>query len=204
MKIDPDAITDFNLTKSRLEKVLLFWVCAAGHGGHQSSRALEKLLRLVNTWLRQHDILPKKSPFAALRQMDSQNNDPEWMQKFMALGGIGCQTRKAEYVQDLIYSGINLRTCTVDDLEGIKGIGPKTARCFLIHSRPDQEYAGLDTHILHYLRDRGIEAPKTTPTGRRYRELEVEFIRLAKEAGKTIADFDLEIWLRYRRAEKVR
>jgi len=204
MKIDPDDITDFHLSKNRLEKVLLFWVCAAGHGGHQSSRALEKFLYLVNTWLRERDISPKKSPFAAMRQMDSLQNDPEWIQKFMALSGIGCHKNKSRAFREIIYSGINLRKCTVNELEGLRGIGPKTARCFLIHSRPDQQYAGLDTHILHYLRDQGFDAPKTTPLGRKYRQLEIEFLRLAREAGKTVAELDLEIWLRYRRAEKNR
>jgi len=201
MKIDPDNITDFNLSKNRLEKVLLFWVCAAGHGGHQSSRALEKFLSLIRRWLRDRGIFPKKSPFAALRQMDSLQEDPEWIQKFMALAGIGCHKNKSRAFREIVYSGIDLRKCTVEELEGLRGIGPKTARCFLIHSRPDQEYAGLDTHILHYLRDQGFDAPKTTPSGRKYRQLEIEFIRLAKEAGKTLAEFDLATWKRYRHAQ---
>jgi thermostable 8-oxoguanine DNA glycosylase len=111
--------------------------------------------------------------------------------------GIGCYNMKASYFFDLIYSDINLKKCSVEELEKIKGIGPKTARCFLLHSRPNQNYAGIDTHILKFLAAKGFEVPKSTPTGRRYRELEKEFVKLAKKAKKSVAEYDLEIWNEY-------
>lgn len=90
----------------------------------------------------------------------------------------------------------------LEDLEAIPGIGPKTARCFLIHSRPDQQYAGLDTHVLKFLRDKGHEVPASTPTGKKYKELEKVFLQYAAESGMTVADFDLAIWNQYRSVKR--
>lgn len=117
--------------------------------------------------------------------------------------GIGCYNNKAKSIHQLAHAGLDLRTCTVDELEGIHGIGPKTARMFVLHTRPAAEVAALDVHILHYMSDRGISVPKSTPSGRRYKELETKFLEMARKAGKTPADFDLEIWRKYSGREKL-
>ncbi len=81
----------------------------------------------------------------------------------------------------------------------IYGIGMKTSRCFLIHSRKNVQYAGIDTHMLKNLRAHGIEGvPKTTPTSKKlYRRLELEVLRLSKEAGMSPAEYDLNVWNTY-------
>jgi thermostable 8-oxoguanine DNA glycosylase len=102
-----------------------------------------------------------------------------------------------------VNSGIDLKTCTVDDLESIPGIGPKTARCFLIHSRPNQQLGALDTHILRYMREQGYDVPKSTPSSKKYKEVEKKWLKLAneisKKTGKTLAEVDLDIWRKYAR-----
>ena len=98
---------------------------------------------------------------------------------------------------DLVSRGLNLSSCSIEDLERVVGIGPKTARCFVMHSRRGARHAGLDTHVLKYLKSRGVDVPKSTPTGRRYAELERIFLDMADESGKSPAEFDLEIWKRY-------
>jgi thermostable 8-oxoguanine DNA glycosylase len=90
----------------------------------------------------------------------------------------------------------------VQELESVKGIGPKTARFFLLHSRPNQEIAVLDTHILHWMRDNGIKAPKTTPSGEKYLKFEKMFIDIAKKNDISIADLDLRIWTAYSSKKK--
>src|SRR5690606_28462084 len=71
----------------------------------------------------------------------------------------------------------SLKTCSVEDLESITGVGPKTARFFVLHSRPNSRIAVIDTHILKYLRTQGIDAPKgTPPKGEKYSRFEGEFI----------------------------
>jgi len=112
--------------------------------------------------------------------------------------GIGCYTNKARTFAELAMSKINLKTCTASDLESIHGIGPKTARCFLLHSRKDAQVAGLDTHMLKHLRKLGYEdVPKTTPTGKKYLTFENYVLSLAKEVGMSPAEFDLYIWNKY-------
>jgi thermostable 8-oxoguanine DNA glycosylase len=115
----------------------------------------------------------------------------------MKIHGIGCYNNKSKSWLDLINSGINLKTCTLHELESIRGIGPKTARCFLIHSRPNQNYAGLDTHLLKFLRMLGYNAPKSTPNKKSYLSLENEFLKLVSTSSRTVAEVDLMVWNYY-------
>jgi thermostable 8-oxoguanine DNA glycosylase len=83
-------------------------------------------------------------------------------------------------------------------LEAITGVGPKTARFFILHTRPNQTMAVLDTHILKYLRDKGHTTQKVTPpAGKKYDELEQIVIAEAKASGMSQPDFDLHIWKTY-------
>lgn len=200
--VDPANITDFNLSKHQLEERILFWVCAAGKNGRTAAKCLDKFFKLMRAWYKSLDMPYPKSPFLAIRKMNEWHKGrPGANGGFIAAGmkicGIGCSKNKSRAFLELAYSGLDLTDCTVEDLEKIHGIGPKTARAFLIHSRPDQEYACLDTHILKFMRAKGVDAPKTTPTGKKYKEIEREFIRLARQARKSIAEFDLEIWNEY-------
>ena len=178
--IDPNNITNYNLNKPQLEEVLLFWVCAAGKTAKTAAKNLDSLLRSING----------KTPFLAIKNT---KDLPEKLKSY----GIGCYNHKAKTFIQLANSELNLKSCSVDDLENIYGIGPKTARCFLIHSRPNMRFAGLDTHILKYLRGLGYEVPKTTPIGKKYKEIEQILLNLVDKSGKSVAEFDLEIWRKY-------
>lgn len=194
--IDPTKITKFDCSTAELEELILFWVCAAGKNGLTAARCLDSLL---TDWLGSVKcIKAAPTPFDIVRFIAHKTDLAEQMRKH----GIGCYRAKAKTFKALAYSNLDLHTCTVEDLETIPGIGPKTARCFLIHSRPNQQYAGLDTHILKFLADKGYKVPSSTPTGRKYRELETVFLELAAKAGKAVADFDLEIWNRYRAVKR--
>jgi thermostable 8-oxoguanine DNA glycosylase len=88
-----------------------------------------------------------------------------------------------------------LRHCTVAELEGITGVGPKTARFFVMHTQRDAKVAALDVHILRYLGLRlATPVPLTTPTGKKYLELEQIFLDMARDAGVEPAVMDLAIW----------
>ena len=63
--------------------------------------------------------------------------------------------------------------------------------------------AALDTHILSWLRERGHDAPKSTPTGAKYAELEQVFLGYCAAAGRGVAEMDLEIWNARTRFKKV-
>lgn len=183
--VDPDNITDFGRSDHGLELVLLFWVCAAGK---KAKTAALNLSRLLDDGRRSFGL---DGPFDIILGFGPS------LPAELKNHGIGCYNNKSRTMLGLAGSGLDLASCSVSDLERIPGIGPKTARCFLMHSRRGVRHAGLDTHCLKYLKERGFEVPKSTPTGRRYLELESVFLRLADESGKSVAEFDLEIWRRY-------
>jgi len=192
--IDPEKVTNYNQSDRELEEFILFWVCAAGKNGTTAARCLDKLLYSIY-------VAHKEGPFDAIR---------DWIKKdaicptlhsmlpdMMKKAGIGCYNDKARTFAELVLSGIDLRTCTASDLEEIFGIGPKTARCFILHSRKDARVAGLDTHMLKHLRSLGFDAPKNTPTGKKYLDLEKIVLMLSDKAGTNPADYDLAVWNSY-------
>lgn len=183
--VDPDNITRFDMSSQELELLILFWVCAAGKKAKTAAANLNRLLR------HGRQKFGKESPFSIMLSFGSD------LASELKGHGIGCYNNKSRSMLELASSGLDLESCSVSELESIRGIGPKTARCFVMHSRRGVRYAGLDTHCLKYMRDRGFEVPKSTPSGKRYLELESIFLKLADESGKSVAEFDLEIWRRY-------
>lgn len=183
--IYPDRITDYNRTTEQLEEFIVFCVCVAGHNAMTTAQRLERLFIKLSAHV---------APFYALRRCQG-GILPTMLRK----AGIGCYKKRSEYLIDLINKGLNLRTCSVADLETVKGIGPKTARFFVLHSRKDvNDIAVLDTHVLKFMKDNGYDVPKSTPTGKRYLYLESEFLKLARQSNVSVAEFDLAIWNDYR------
>ena len=189
--IDPENVTNYNMTSNQLEEFILFWICAAGKNGKTAARCLDNLLSDLKMYFSF-----KFSPFELIRKTHIySNNLPDWLK----VNGIGCYNSKARTMLEISNSKLDLKTCSVDDLEKIYGIGMKTSRCFIIHSRRNSNYAGLDTHVLKHLREVGIEnVPKSTPSSKKqYKRLEKEFLKLAKGAGTFPADYDLMVWNKY-------
>lgn len=184
--IDPTNITDYSQNERQLEEVLLWWVCAAGKNGVTIAKCLESLLQTFRHFCKSAN----PTPFEIISAIPLL---PEQMRNH----GIGCYNNKARTFKALISAKLDLKTCTVDDLEAIPGIGPKTARCFLIHSRPNQRLAGVDTHLLKFLYDMGYDVPKGTPGKKRYKELEAIYLYLCDVAEMKPADLDLKIWNAY-------
>lgn len=95
-----------------------------------------------------------------------------------------------------------LRHATVAELEEITGVGPKTARFFIMHSRRDANVAALDVHILRFIDlSTDIPVPTTTPSGKKYAELEKIFLDITVREGVKPADMDLAIWRASREKE---
>jgi hypothetical protein len=183
--VDPDDVTKFGMSEPEMQLAILFWVCAAGKKAKVAAANLDRMLRFGR------GTFSKNYPFDIILAFGAD------LPAIMRDHGIGCYNNKSKTMIQLASSGIDLKNCSVSDLENICGIGPKTARCFLIHSRRNVRHAGLDTHCLKYMRDNGVQVPKSTPTGRKYLELERIFLDMADRSGKTLAEFDLEIWRRY-------
>lgn len=97
------------------------------------------------------------------------------------------------------------RTWTLGGLEGIPGIGPKTARWFYLLVNPKAQVAALDTHILKFLRDQGDPSvPKNTPPkGNVYKTLEAKFLQWADKLGLQPRDMDFMVWTVYRNKGRI-
>jgi thermostable 8-oxoguanine DNA glycosylase len=182
--IDPADPIKFDRTDAELETFWLFCLVVAGKTAQTQARLLDNFLS--GLW--------GASAFDRIRQA--------WQEAVLLIrlqeSRLGQYGRLYHAMTQSLE--VDLRTCTVDDLEAIHGVGPKTARMFLMMSRPDQEYAALDTHVLKHLRANGIPAPKATPpAGPTYQRLEQAFIGLAKKSGMSVVDYDLNVWKQYAR-----
>lgn len=185
--IDASNITDYNLDYTGLEKRIIFWILAAGKNG---TRAANITNNMVNFWEKDY---PGITPFSALFLYDMKETE-ELCRYFKT----GCHSHKAKSLYQICRSDLDLKTCSAEDLEKIYGIGMKTARCFIIHSRENAKYAGLDTHMLKHLKSLGYDVPKSTPSRKKYLTLEQIVIKLSEEAGKSVAKYDLDIWNKYK------
>ena len=186
--IDAANITNYNLTDAELETTLMFWVFAAGKNGTRAAQITNQLRSFWDTMSK--DI----STFHWLMHYDLEDTT-ELLKQYKT----GCHNIKARTLWQLCREDLNLRTCTAEDLEKIYGIGMKTARCFIIHSRENAPYAGLDTHMLKHLASLGYDVPKNTPNSKKlYLTLEKIVLKLSEEKGISPAAYDLQVWNKYK------
>lgn len=186
--VDPKNITRYDRSTEELEEFLLFCLVVAG-----KTAAVQRLL--LEDFLGPEGV---EKPFAYLRSLIEFST----LRQKLEQSRIGQYNKLEKAFRQLACSDLDLRTCSVEALERIHGIGFKSSRFFIVHSRPDQPYAILDTHILKFLRDvLGIvEVPASTPSSyRQYRELESRFVEHCRALGRSVADVDLEIWNQYAR-----
>ena len=187
--VNPDEITNYNRTKYELEEFMIFAICAAGKNANTTATILNKIFAYC-----------EKEGRSPLNYLGMRRYLPQYLKR----QGIGCYNNRTKTIRALnykVWTSVDfLETATLEELEEIHGIGPKTSRFFLMHSRPNQRYAALDTHILKELNAQGVPAPKSTPAyGRRYKQLEQEFVRLADVAQMSVADYDLFVWKKWRK-----
>lgn len=192
--IDPTNITKFDRTEPELEEFLLFCVLVAGKNSNVQAGKLERFLNERNT-----RGYKGYSPFEYINGLITDGHGDYTVLRAVMMGhGLGQYNRLTQCFLGIVLNLLDqLSVCTVADLEAISGIGPKTARFFLTHTRPNQQFAVLDTHMLRYLRDEGFHAPKTTPSGKMYAALEQVVLQCAKTEGMSPAEFDLMVWNKY-------
>ena len=178
--IDPKNVTNFNRSDEDLEEFALFSVCVANKDADVIASKVHAMLSGRNDG---------ETPFDFLRRMGSsllptlvEHKLSPYSQRLVALNGM---------------LGQNLRMCTKDDLLGVPYIGPKTARFFLLNSRPDMDLAVLDGHMMRLLRWHGITKLKQAPTQeKQYAQLEGEYRKFRQRCCPDItpAEFDLIVW----------
>lgn len=167
---------------------MLFTICVAAKDAKQQARKLEQFLALLP---------PGETPFERIRAAGD-------IRPLLEQVRMGQYTRITKAFQALVNSGVNLDSATVEELERTPGVGLKTSRFFVLHSRAGERVACLDTHILRYMREElGVPAPKSTPTSpARYHALEKLFLAHCDDLGREPADLDLDIWVRYSSARR--
>lgn len=179
--IEPTTITNYHRTDEELEQFMLFSIAVAGHNADTTARLVNKFIEDANG-----------DPFTYLR---SSYRDIDSILLHYRLGPYGQNVSALHGVFNL-----NLRTCTLRDLLEINGIGHKTARMFLLHSRPNEEHIVLDVHVLSYLRKvlRMKNIPEKTPPklSQRYLDIENKAKRKVRKMFPTLsfAEFDLGVW----------
>lgn len=184
--IYPERITNFNRTETEIQEFFLFSVIVAGKNALVQAQKLEQFLQPA--WLK------NMTPFEYIRHLNK-SNQLGMMLREIKIG----QYKRIEYIFK-VATKLNLKTCTVDQLERIPGIGPKTSRFFLLHSRKNQKLAVLDTHILKWLKENFDfeNVPRSTPQSKiRYKEFEMVFLDYAEKHGLSVAELDLSIWNKY-------
>lgn len=187
--IDPENVTNYALGPEGLEEHMLFWALVAGKNATVTARALDRLLDRLRA---AHGAA--LGPFALVRARIDRHSRVA-LSVALRTEGVGCHTGRARCLDELTAADLDLQTCTADALCAVYGIGRKTAHCFLLHTRPDSDSVGLDTHMLAELRELGHAAPATTPTSPTVYAKWAAVVRaLAAARGVSVAEYDLMVF----------
>lgn len=196
--IDPRKMTRYGQSQDELEETLLFCVCVAGKNAMTTARLLDNFLSGAS----EYSFGVSKTPYLPFASIATMFYDGVDVAARIKGCGLGCYNHRAKTFRELVYNDkLDLSTCSTEELEKTTGIGMKTSRFFILHSRKGAEVAPVDTHVKKFLRDRGIiESADISLTPRVYLELEAEYIKLwrkERRQGETLASFDLAVWNHY-------
>ena len=182
LTINPTDITNYDRTDSQLQAFWIFCILVAGKNSDTTARLVAKLLKDRGDM----------TPFEFIKSLKLSE-----LHNYLKAHKTGQydRIRKALYFS----AKLDLRTCTREDLLDVYGVGPKTARFFLLHTRKFCDEVVLDTHILRWMREKcGIkEAPKNTPQNPEKYAQYAGLCRYLMEQhypGLTLAQADLMIW----------
>lgn len=195
-----DSLYNINRTETELRQLLAFSIAVAGKHAKGTANAMDRLLGFGDTAYNLQD------PFAIVGRHYHQHHI-HGVEHILYKLGFGCYRARAKAFIDMFLqltagsmlytTPLNLKTCTVEDLEQCLGIGPKTARFFLLYTRPKQRLAALDTHIWKVVQDNFPDAPDRIPAGKDYKVWEAKFLSLLHTPmgkGMTPAEFDFHGW----------
>ena len=181
--VDPKNITIYNRTDSELQIFWLFCILVAGKNSDTTSRLLTRLLSIVDD---------SQTPFEALQNLGEKN-----LYKLLLDNKTGQYDRIHKAILQSLQ--LNLRNCSRDELMSIYGVGPKTARFFLLHTREFCKEIVLDVHILKWMREKChiMGVPRNTPQNIDQYETLAKLCRKLMTQHYpdfTLAQIDLMIW----------
>lgn len=191
--INPKKVTDYNRNQSQLQEWLLYCICVAGKRSEIESPKVRKFILDGRMGF-------GLKPFELIRKLLGISScEADGLMQHLKKYKIAPYTmRYNSFVDAVTLLPDDLSEVTIDDLQKVRGISTKTSRFFLTHSREDFDEPVLDTHILRYLKDVGYDVPDSTPQNPSvYAKISEIFKRLANFEGKSVTDFDLEIWTEY-------
>ena len=181
LTIEPTQITRYDRTNAQLQAFWIFCIVVAGKNSDYAARVVGRLLGKTD------------NPFQYFRDIGETG-----IRNALVANKTGQYDRISKAICQSL--SLNLRECSFHDLKKVFGVGPKTANFFLLHTRPNYKGVVLDTHILRFLRDNGVNAPKSTPQDPEvYDSLSNRFrsMSAALYPQLTLADRDLIIWKTY-------
>lgn len=192
--IDPKKVTDYNRNEWQLQEFLIYCVCVAGKKSEIESPKVRKFCMDARFG---HGL----TPFELIRKLLSVSSVEEdgLMQHLKKYKIAPYQQRYNSFKDIVTLLDGDLREVTIDQLQEVRGISTKTSRFFLTHSREDFDEPVLDTHILRFLTDFGYKnVPQSTPQNPKvYEKFSKIFRSIARFEGKSVTDFDLEVWTKY-------
>ena len=182
LTIDPKNITKFDRSQEELEFFWLFCILVAGKNADWASLKLLDLFR---------NKPEDQTPFEFLKTRLTDLNN------ILVANKVGQYRRITKAIEQSI--SLDLKTATLDEFLEVFGVGPKTARFFILHTRKDAECAVLDTHILKWMRTivhESIDVPTSTPPVKEYEKWENMATKMMKVwfKGISLAEADLMIW----------
>jgi 3-methyladenine DNA glycosylase/8-oxoguanine DNA glycosylase len=186
MQINPTKITNFERSDAELQAFWLFCIFVAGKNADRAGRCVGKLLSHSQAQY-------PNTPFSYLASLGETG-----IHNVLVCHRVGQYARITRAILESL--SLDLRDASAEELQGVFGVGPKTARFFILHSRRSVNVAVLDTHILRWMREHGIEdAPKSTPPRAKYAHFESLFLCLANVyfPHLSTAEVDLLIWCQY-------
>lgn len=185
MLIDPNNITDFYRSHYNLLNFWLFCLFVRGKNADVQAKKLDAFLTNIGG-ISKLPYLYQKHIESALREVKA--------------GQYKTLSRAIDETIDRIVGERSfLMVATVAELEAIHGVGPKTARYFILHTQKGVRVAALDTHIMHFLwieldASEGLIAPVKTPAGKKYLYFEQKFLDIADQFEVEPAVLDLAVW----------
>lgn len=159
-----------NRTDVELRKFLAFAIAVAGKQAKSTARALERVLADEQDLFRFSLHGASGDPFNYVgnyHRVHAMYHTAQYLKQ----RGFGCYSSRAKAFVEMHHrlenDEIDLRTCTIADLEDCYGISFKTSRFFLLYTREDQKVAALDTHVWKYVRSIWDDAPEKVPSSRK-------------------------------------
>jgi hypothetical protein len=170
------------LDPDELEYRLLYAMTVAGKSAVFTTNAMHRFFSG-----RRED----ESPFDFVRRLDSSGS----LLAALQAARTGNYNKLAKGFSEAARANFDLTLCTPETLQKIHGVGQKTARFFLLWTRPDAAVAALDTHILKFLAFLGYDTPIATPSSpATYAKLETAFMAEAAARHMTPRELDAIVW----------